>query len=536
MRLSRKTMQLVTAGDQREEPLAQKTAERQALIEKRKEQLYEAIARGFTPVGAPITLGSGSEALRFPVASTYSTREEIIQGCRAQQQFCSRQAEENAQTARMVENMGDWATSQRLWERAAHNQGLSDYFGQAAARYESATAPMTAPQPTAPQPTAPSPTQEEEEPEEALSYEENLRLAMDSYNRYKETGTVEDHELTLAYVDDMLEYYERERDSAEATMSNMPLVGLMSWTYKDKKVWDYVEAAGDDPDPTELARIIEEALPGETSISQSPALDYLNRSVEQILLGNFSDENTLLGTAGQFGLSLLGYDLPMDVRDLVYDWTHLQTTPWYQTLIDTLALLPVVGAIKPVANGLETALDTFKVFDRAGNAMEATSDALKTAERAGETMDAAADAGKNADELVETGGDVVYNGSKSFGDIELKPDDLMEELASSGKKYTEEDVILVTRNSDGDLLWLEKGNDSAGLTHILQRHESQFKDIGISTEEIPQVLQEILQTEPVKTTNNKIGPSKIYTYNGQDYLVAYGTNGYIVSFYPYTVR
>lgn len=181
MRLSRKTMQPFTAEDQREEQLAQRTAERQALIEKRKEQLYEAIAQSFTPVGAPVMLGGESEPLAFPVASTYSTREEIIQGCRAQQQFCGQQAEENAQTALMVENMGDWATSQRLWERAAHNQGLADYFGQAAARYESAPAPMTAPQPT-----APSPSQEEDEPEAALSYEENLRLAMENYPIYQE--------------------------------------------------------------------------------------------------------------------------------------------------------------------------------------------------------------------------------------------------------------------------------------------------------------------------------------------------------------
>ena len=93
----------------------------------------------------------------------------------------------------------------------------------------------------------------------------------------------------------------------------------------------------------------------------------------------------------------------------------------------------------------------------------------------------------------------------------------------------------MTKNSDGDLLWLEKGNESAGLTHILQRHEGDFENCGIEKEKIPELLSEVLKTDPVKTINNKRGPNNIYTYNGQHYLVAYGANGYIVSFYPYTV-
>jgi hypothetical protein len=41
-----------------------------------------------------------------------------------------------------------------------------------------------------------------------------------------------------------------------------------------------------------------------------------------MVLGNYTDDATLLGTDGQVGLGLAGLDLPGDIRDLTYDLTH----------------------------------------------------------------------------------------------------------------------------------------------------------------------------------------------------------------------
>ena len=49
-------------------------------------------------------------------------------------------------------------------------------------------------------------------------------------------------------------------------------------------------------------------------------------------------------------------------------------------------------------------------------------------------------------------------------------ENLLKELAESGVKYNSDDVVTVMRNSDGKLMWLEKGNGTAGLKHILERH------------------------------------------------------------------
>ena len=66
----------------------------------------------------------------------------------------------------------------------------------------------------------------------------------------------------------------------------------------------------------------------------------------------------------------------------------------------------------------------------------------------------------------------------------LKPQKFMVELASSGVKYNPDEVIAVTKTADGKLVWLEQGNEKAGLVYIM-RHKEQFASKGISSDNIP---------------------------------------------------
>ena len=113
---------------------------------------------------------------------------------------------------------------------------------------------------------------------------------------------------------------------------------------------------------------------------------------------------------------------------------------------------------------------------------------------------------------------------------QLKPQNLMEELASSGVKYNLDEVIAVTKTPDGNLLWLEQGNTRSGLTHILERHAEDFASQGV--DDIPQLLNDVVKNSPIKTGSNSKGLFADYVLNGNTYRVAFGTNGYIVSFYP----
>ena len=76
--------------------------------------------------------------------------------------------------------------------------------------------------------------------------------------------------------------------------------------------------------------------------------EYLLSSGKQLVLGNYTDDVTLLGTGAQIATGLVGVDLPGDVRDISADivnwnWSlgHIE-----QTTLDVAALLPIVGAIK----------------------------------------------------------------------------------------------------------------------------------------------------------------------------------------------
>ena len=112
----------------------------------------------------------------------------------------------------------------------------------------------------------------------------------------------------------------------------------------------------------------------------------------------------------------------------------------------------------------------------------------------------------------------------------LRPQSLMNELADSGVKHSSDDVVMVTKTPNGQLRWLEKGNSSSGLTHIADGHVTDFANRGIN--DIPSFLNQTLQETPVKTGTNPQGPFADYLVDGKMYKVVYGTNGYVVSFYP----
>ena len=89
-------------------------------------------------------------------------------------------------------------------------------------------------------------------------------------------------------------------------------------------------------------------IPGGVTNNNKGVEEYLKKSFNQLLLGNFTNDVTALGTVGQVGLGLLGADLPLDIRDISADfikwewsWKHAG-----QTALDLVALLPIIGAVK----------------------------------------------------------------------------------------------------------------------------------------------------------------------------------------------
>lgn len=117
--------------------------------------------------------------------------------------------------------------------------------------------------------------------------------------------------------------------------------------------------------------------------------------------------------------------------------------------------------------------------------------------------------------------------------------EMLSRLEKAGVKYNPEDVVFVTKDKTGQLVWLEKGNEEAGLKHI-EKHAGDFaKKHGIPPNELTNHIEkiltngEIVSSEKKLLSNGRIGLKKIYCYEGKYYvLAAIGTNGFVVSMYP----
>ena len=117
---------------------------------------------------------------------------------------------------------------------------------------------------------------------------------------------------------------------------------------------------------------------------------------------------------------------------------------------------------------------------------------------------------------------------------------LVDELVSSGEKCTPENIVAITKDSSGGIVWLETGNDRAGLNHIIDEHGSQFHGKGISNEEIPNYVMEAIHQGNIVGYQGKKNPRTIYefVYEGkkQRIAISIGPNGFIVGANPKSVK
>ncbi len=142
-------------------------------------------------------------------------------------------------------------------------------------------------------------------------------------------------------------------------------------------------------------------------------------------------------------------------------------------------------------------------------------------------------------------------GSLSQGSVDSKVKELtkkcmIDQLTKAGVKFNPDDVLFVTKDKTGQLVWLEKGNKAAGLEHILygdgrsRGHASDFKKaFGLDSNQVAGYLQKVITygsivSNTVKPVGNRMGFERIYSYQGNYYIVTgIGSNGFIVSAYPH---
>jgi uncharacterized protein YukE len=113
--------------------------------------------------------------------------------------------------------------------------------------------------------------------------------------------------------------------------------------------------------------------------------------------------------------------------------------------------------------------------------------------------------------------------------------ELLEELAANGVKHDPDKVILIGKDADGKIIFLESGNAKAGLQHVMD-HADQFADIGVPREKVGQFVFDAATTGKIVGYQGKGTGRPIFEFlfEGKPYKVAVtvGNNGFIVGANP----
>ncbi len=112
---------------------------------------------------------------------------------------------------------------------------------------------------------------------------------------------------------------------------------------------------------------------------------------------------------------------------------------------------------------------------------------------------------------------------------------IIEEMKQENIKFTKNEIIFVAKLSNGNKIFLEKN----AANHIVKRHALDFeKAFGIKSDEIPNLLHEVISkgklvSSNVKSVDGKTYFSNKYYYKG-NYSIVCGIaeNGYIETAYP----
>ena len=204
------------------------------------------------------------------------------------------------------------------------------------------------------------------------------------------------------------------------------------------------------------------------------AEDYLIRSAECIVLGNFTDEVTVLGVGVQIVLGIFDLDLPCDIRDIIADVRNLAQADeikWdmiAMLALDLIGVIPVIGALK-YSNEIGT---LFKNADKVSVVARSTDGAgvlAKHADEAGAWLqgvkvfrysDETAEAVTSGEKLLKESG-TIY---ESFADM-MSPDDaakyldFLENGSREGLTGAElagvekADALLVSRKVEYEDVW-----------------------------------------------------------------------------------
>ncbi|WP_143806966.1 hypothetical protein [Papillibacter cinnamivorans] len=217
-------------------------------------------------------------------------------------------------------------------------------------------------------------------------------------------------------------------------------------------------------------------------------------ALRQVVLGNYTDDVTLLGTAMQIAMSLTGADTAMDIRDLAYDITHWKWDKGHilQTVLDAVGLIPGIGVVKnldeagtvlkALFNGAETLTPALAAAAKTGP--EAAEWLMKGIARYGDTVtELLRGTAKNADDAAglgllvsavrkaEDSGDLLKSADEAIGTAQSAAKSADEIIENAGKVNFDSKKLLNSGNQ------LDKGGELTKAGRALEKHGSRYGSI-----------------------------------------------------------
>ena len=256
------------------------------------------------------------------------------------------------------------------------------------------------------------------------------------------------------------------------------------------------------------------------------AEDYRIRSAECIVLGNFTDEVTVLGVAGQITLGILDLDLPCDIWDIIADVRNLAKADdikWdmiAMLALDLIGVIPVIGALK-YSDEIGTLFKNADKVSVVARSTDGTGVLAKHADEAGAWLhgvkvfkysDETAEAVASGEKLLKESG-TIY---ESFADMMSPEDakrylDFLENGSREGLTSAElagvekADALLVSQKVGYEDVWdlrnagdvLESGRKGGTYTNLddgLNFSNKALEHMGESGRQVPvQTLQDAIR-------------------------------------------
>ena len=131
--------------------------------------------------------------------------------------------------------------------------------------------------------------------------------------------------------------------------------------------------------------------------------------------------------------------------------------------------------------------------------------------------------------------------SNSLNDLDSSySQSLIAELQQLGVKHNPDQILRITKLANGRIIFLEEGKPGprgSGFQHILERHQADFGNRGITPDEIPDLLIAAVSQGKIVGYQGTQSPRRpIYEVLFQDTIhyvaVSLGNNGYIVGANP----